>query len=139
MVDITITAASVVPGSDAVKTSGIALSTITAGQVVYRDPTTLKFAPADTDSATAAIRDVFGIALNGAAANQPVSVQTSGTLTAGGTLLPGMTYVLSGTAGGFAPVADIANGDYTVVIGVATTAAILKLGILKSGVVAAVT
>lgn len=136
MADLTITATSVVPGSNAVKETGVALSTITAGQVVYRDPTTLKFAPADANSATAAIRAAYGIALNGAAAGQPVTVQTDGDITIGATLVVGVVYVLSATAGGIAPAADVADGDYVSVIGTPTSTTVLRLAIVQSGAVA---
>jgi hypothetical protein len=42
---------------------------------------------ADSDSATAEARKPTGIALNGAALNQPLAVQKSGDITAGGTLV----------------------------------------------------
>lgn len=133
MADLTITATSVVPGSDAVKVERTALSTITAGQPVYIDTSTNKVAPVDTDSATAAVRTVYGIALNGAAANQPVVVQTAGSITIGATVAVGTIYVASDTAGGIKPEADLAAGDYTSVIGIATSTTVIKLGILNGG------
>ena len=56
MADLTLTAASVLAGSNATTRLGTAGATITAGQVVYFDDTTNTFKLADTDSATAAVR-----------------------------------------------------------------------------------
>jgi len=136
MADITVTAANVVPQSDAVLVTGKALSAVTAGQPVYRDTTTRKFAPADTDHGTAINRVVFGIAVNGAAADQTLTVQTAGTIDIGATTVVGVIYVLSGTAGGIAPAADLATGDYTTVLGIGVTTANIKLGIFTSGLAA---
>lgn len=129
MADITVTAASVVAGADSTTTSGTAGVTITAGQAVYLDATTGKWALADADSATAAQRRAAGIALNGAALNQPIKVLTSGDVTIGATVTAGVAYYLSGTAGGICPVADIGAGEYVNLIGIATSATVLRVGI----------
>lgn len=134
MADLTITAANVVPAADAVIVNGTAGATITAGQAVYRDPSSRKFLLADTDSATAAVRDLYGIATHGASLNQPLAVQTGGSINPGATVAVGVVYVLSGTAGGICPTTDLAAGDYTAVIGVGTTTSNIKLGIVEAGV-----
>ncbi len=113
--------------------SGIAGATITAGQVVYRDPTTRKFLLADANSVTAAARSPEGIALNGASLNQPLVVQTAGDINPGAAVTVGATYYLSDTPGGIAPVADLASGEFVTVLGVGTAANNIKLGILVSG------
>ncbi len=80
---LSITAGSVVPGSDArIDRSRYAGASITAGQVVYIGSDG-RWALADDDSATAAAKIPGGIALNGASAGQPIDVQTSGSLTIG--------------------------------------------------------
>ncbi len=135
MADLTITATSVVQGSNAVTEAGLAGAAITAGQVVYRDETTRKFLLADTDSATAATRRPLGISLNGAALNQPLVVQKAGDVTIGAALTAGVVYYLSGTAGGICPVADLTTGDYPVVIGMAKTTAVLTIDIQTTGAV----
>lgn len=133
--DLTVTAASVVAGSDAVTKAGTAGEALTAGQPVYLSATTNKWLKADCNSATAAARVASGIALNGGAANQPVVVQTGGTITIGATLTAGVAYYLSGTAGGIRPVADNTTGDYPQVIGIATSTTVLKLNFtLAAGV-----
>ena len=135
MADLSITATSVVQGSNAVTEAGLAGAAITTGQVVYRDETTRKFLLADTDSATAATRRPLGIALNGAALNQPVVVQKAGDVTIGAALTAGVVYYLSGTAGGICPAADLASGDYPCVIGMAKTTAVLTIDIQTTGAV----
>lgn len=135
MSDLTIVAANVVAGAGASIHNGIALSTIVAGQSVYRDPVTLQFAPALANSGTAAIRTPYGIALNSAAANQPVSVLAGGKYNPGATVVPGQIYVLSGAnAGGIAPVGDLATGWYTTIIGIADATNDIVVGILSGGV-----
>lgn len=129
MVDIVITAANVVAGSNAQKETGVAGATITAGQCVYRDEATMKYQLADANSATAAARQVRGIALHGAAANQPLTIQTAGDITIGGTLTAGVAYYLSDTPGGIAPVADIGSGEYVCLLGLAESTTVLHVDI----------
>lgn len=136
MTDISITAGNVVPGSDAVIENGYAGEAITAGQVVYFDTSTRKWMKADANAATAAARQPSGIALNGASANQPIAVQTKGSLTIGGTLTAGVTYYLSSDAGGICPIADVGSGEYYCTVGIATSASVLKIGFNYSGVAA---
>lgn len=134
MADITITAASVVKGADARTLTLVAGAAITAGQVVYKDAADNdKVKLADADSATAAIRVPFGVALNGAAAGQPVTVQTDGLITIGGTVAPGVVYLLSDNAGGIMPAADQEAGDYTSIIGVGASATEITLHLFSSG------
>jgi hypothetical protein len=136
LADLTITAASVVAGSGATIARGTAGATITAGQAVYLDTaTTGKWQLADTDSATAAVRAAHGIALNGAALNQPIAVITDGDLTIGATIEAGTAYYLSGTAGGICPVADVAAGDYPLILGMGKSTTVLDVNIVYPGVV----
>ncbi len=134
MADLSVTAANVIAGSGAKIVNGTAGATVTAGQVVYLDSTDSKFKLADCDSATAAVRSPAGIALNGAANGQPLAICTSGPLTIGATMTAGVTYYLSPTAGGIAPVADILTGDYPVIMGLATSATVLNVKIQEAGV-----
>lgn len=132
MSDISITPANVLKGSSAVTENGHAGATITAGQAVYLDTTTNTYKLADSNGA-AALRVPRGIALNGASAGQPLQVQTRGLITIGATLTAGVTYYLSDTPGGICPLADVGTGEYACIIGIATTTAILSLGINASG------
>ena len=129
MADISITAASVIPGSNAEIEHGTAGATITAGKAVYKDPTTKKYLLADANSATAEARQARGIALGGASDGQPLAIQKSGDITIGGTLTAGVAYYLSDTPGGVCPVADIGSGEYVCLLGLAKTTAVLTLDI----------
>lgn len=133
MADLIIVASSVVPGSGALVASGTAGATITAGQCVYFDSSDGKYKLADCDSATAAVRNVVGIALNGASNGQPIDVLTHGDLTINSVLTGGIPYFLSPTAGGICPIADIAVGDYYTLIGIAKSATVLSVKINASG------
>jgi hypothetical protein len=135
MADLSITAANVIAGSGAKKVTGTAGATITAGQVVYFDASTSSYKLADTDSATADVRSPAGLALNGAATGQPVTVHISGPLTIGATVAVGDVYYLSGTAGGLAPFADVAAGDYPCIIGICTSTSVLNVKIQEAGAV----
>jgi hypothetical protein len=85
-------------------------------------------------NASATTKAITGIALNGAAIGQPVSVQTSGTITIGATVAVGTIYVVSATAGGIAPSTDLASTWGTIIIGVADTTGTIKLQFFDSGV-----
>jgi hypothetical protein len=134
MADLVITAANVVAGSNARKVAGILGATIAAGQTVYKDPTTGKYLLADNNSPTVAARTPDGIALNGGALNQPVTVQTGGDINVGAALTVGTPYFMSDTPGGICPLADLATGEFVTLLGIATAANNLKMGILVSGV-----
>jgi hypothetical protein len=135
MSDISITAANVQRGSDAEIESGTFGATVTAGQVVYRDAADGKYKLADADHATAAVRQPRGIALNGGSDGQPATIQRSGDITIGGTLVGGVAYYLSPTTpGGIAPLADVAIGDDYVLLGLAKSTTVLDLDIQISGV-----
>jgi hypothetical protein len=138
MVDLVITAASVLPGSGAPTKTGTAGAAIAAGDVVYLDTaTTGKWQLADSDAATAEARGQtsnIGIALNSAAANQPVTVQTGGPITLGSVLTAGTAFYLSDTPGKICPLADVTGGDYFVLLGLAASATVLNLDVQYSGV-----
>lgn len=128
--DLSITAASVIPGANARFQDGTAGASITAGQVVYADSSDsgkIKLADANASATTAT---VLGIAAHAAASGQPVRVIIwDDDLTIGATVsMTAPVYVLSATAGGIAPVADLTTGWYPVVLFVAksTTKVILK-------------
>jgi hypothetical protein len=138
MADLTITAASVLAGSGAVKETGVAGASVTAGQAVYKDASdSNKFKLADNDSATAAVRSFYGIALHAAGSGQPLTVLKSGPITIGATTAVGTVYCLSSTAGGICPSADIATGDYNTVIGIGTSTTVIQVQPLAAGAVVA--
>lgn len=134
MADLTVTAASCVPGSDARTQQGIAGETITAGMAVYKAAATGKWMKADADGSGEA-HTALGIALTGSSLNQPIVVQTGGDLTLGATLTANTPYFLSGaTAGGICPIADVGTGEYLQEIGIAISTTVLRLTLTSTGV-----
>lgn len=127
MTDLSITAASVVKGSDAMIEHGTAGATITQGQPVYTDPTTGKYLLSDNNATGK--KTVRGIALNSAADGQPLTIQRSGDVTIGATLTAGARYYLSDTAGGIIPEADLGSGMDVVLLGLAKSTTVLALNI----------
>lgn len=129
MVDLVITPASVVAGSDATTENGIAGVAITAGQQVWLNAVTGKYELADSNSATVGARRSRGTALHAAALNQPLSIQKAGNITIGATLVAGTDYYLSDTPGGICPRADIGVGEYVCLLGLAKSTTVLALDI----------
>ena len=127
MTDLTITAASVIASSGAIKDSGIAGETITAGMVVVKDSATKKFYKADAN--VASLAHALGIALNGAAAGQPLVVAKSGDITIGATLVAGTAYYLSPNVGLIGVLADVTSGSSVVLLGLAKSTTVLTLDI----------
>lgn len=133
--DLSITTTSFVHGANAEKIVGTAGGTLTIGQLLYFDSTaqTWKAADADASVTTAA---VGGIAASGAAAGQAVIVVIKDDdMTLGATLsLSAPVYVLSSTAGGIAPVADIGAGEFprVVIVAKSTTKCVFDPRMLRS-------
>lgn len=135
MTDLSVTAASVVRGSNASIENGYdAGETITAGQAVYFDPSTNKWMKADANATTALARTPRGIALNGASASQPISVQTRGDITFNAVFTAGVTYYLSDTPGGICALADVGSGEYFAILGIAKSTTVLAFAPSYSGV-----
>ncbi len=133
MADITITATSVANYSDAKPRTGIAgeAGGITAGMALYKNSSG-QYVKANAATGSPATAKIDGIALSGAAQNQPftlVEPASGGHINLGATLVVGQTYVLSasGTPGAIAPFSDLASGNYVVVLGVARTASKLLM------------
>lgn len=130
MADLTITASQVLAGADADIFEGIAGETITAGQPLYLATSNNRLYKGDANFQSKA--NIKGIALEGAAAGQPVTVQTKGTITLGAGAAPpvGTVYWLSETAGGIAPFVDLDTGAmYGTYLGTAGASNTLVLGI----------
>lgn len=134
MTDITITAASVLAGAGATVRDVTSGATVVAGKTVVKDPATGKYVLSDSNHATAALRDVDGIALNGASDGQPMRILEGGPITIGGTVTAGVAYYLSDTPGGICPVADVGSGERSVLIGMATSASVIEVDIQNTGV-----
>ncbi len=132
MADLVVVATNVKPGSDAVTKRGIAGEAISAGDSVFiATDQGIELCEKDTVVADAACR---GVALNDAAVDQPIEYAVSGSVDMGAILSIGQTYIVGAAPGGLAPEADAAVGNFTTVVGIATTVNLLKLGILQSGV-----
>lgn len=117
--DLSITAASVIPGANAVVRYATMGAAGLAGQVVYKSATDGKLYLADCDSATAGVRDAVGILISSAGIGSKGSYVTEDDdLTIGATVANGTVYCLSATAGGIAPLADITTGGFVTVLGV---------------------
>jgi len=132
MADLSITAANVAKGTDSTTITGTAGATITAGQSVYLDSFDSRYKLSDANAAGTGRCD--GIALNGAAAGQPLTVLISGNITIGATVAVGTIYCVSAGTGAICPLADLLSGEYIAKIGIATTAAIISVKIHNSGV-----
>lgn len=122
--DLSITAANVIPSSGAVFQTATAGQTIVAGQLVYKLAADRKVYLADCDSATAAVRDCVGIAATSSAAGAPCTyiVEDPALAVAASGLTNGTIYVLSATAGGLAPSADLTTGWYPTIVAIAKSA-----------------
>lgn len=134
MADISITAANVklISGPTEDMKAGAAFA---AGQVGYKEASTSLAKLADNDSATAEVRAAHGMALNGAAVDQPVRMARNGAVVeVGAVLTAGTDYYLSGTPGAICPRADVTTGDDPVRIGMALTVSRLQLDFADPGV-----
>ena len=119
MADLTVTAASVLFTSGT-KATGVAGASITAGQSLYLDSTTSTLKLAQSDG-TAAEADAVGIALHAAGSGQPVVYAGPGSvINIGATTAKTTTYVVSATAGGVCPQADLVSTNKIVRLGYAT-------------------
>jgi len=121
--DLSITTTSFLPSAKAKRAQGaIAGATMTIGQLLYLDDATQTWKLADAN-ASAATSVVLAIAGSAAVSGQPCVVITyDPELTLGATLsMSAPVYVLSATAGGIAPVADLTTGMYPVPVIVATS------------------
>lgn len=132
MADLTVVAANVKPGSDAVTKTGVAGEAISAGESIFKATDgELELCEKDQAAADAA---AVGIALNDAAPLQPITYIITGTIDMGAILAIGETYIVGAGPGGIAPEADAVATDFVTILGVAISVNDLKIGILQSGV-----
>ena len=135
MANLVIPAAGVKPSSKAVRKEGTAGTTIVQGNVLALDPVSNKLVLADSNSATEEIREVKGIAINGASDGQPVKyVESDPALEIGaGLLTVGKMYILSSTPGMIAEEGDDVTGDYVSSLGVAISTHELNMNVTAAG------
>lgn len=132
MSDISVTAASVIASSGAVRGSGTAGASITALQTLYIDTSdSNKLKLADANAASPAYI-VEGLSLHAALAGQPIQYIKSGQVTLNAVLTTGLVYVNSATAGGIAPSADLTTGWRTSTLGIALSTTVLDVRIHNS-------
>lgn len=129
MADLSITAANVERASGSIQ-HATATVAITAGQVI--SVATAGTAVLGTNASDQSA-NTTGIALNEAAANQPISYLAVGQLDVGATLTIGELYVAS-AAGAISPVGDHASADYLTVLGQADATDNLILDINTTGI-----
>jgi hypothetical protein len=120
MADLTITAANVVVATSvALDKNSFAGETITAGQAVYKKSSDSKWwkAQADGTAEESGVGVSYGIAVTGASAGQFIVVCTGGGTVTLGTGTAGTLYVVSATAGGIAPIADLVSTNKLTILG----------------------
>lgn len=132
MANLTITATNVIAVDGYVPIDLIAGEAITRGKPFYTKAADGK-AWVATSEGTAAQAAVTGIALNDAAAGQPIKGIAGGDLGLGAILTAGLRYDLS-DAGAICPSADTTTGDYVTMLGMATTTSNLRVYLWRSGV-----
>ena len=129
MVDITVTAANVIPQAGLRKQTGVAGAALTIGLAVYRKTSDKRWYSSDKDVAEDA--EEYGITLSqAAAAGQPVVVGgRKGKLAFGAILTVGESYYVGEAAGGICPSADVGAAEYRRFLGYATTTSILAMDV----------
>jgi hypothetical protein len=120
------------PTSNTIFRNVLCGATVSIGQtLVY---STDKYVLADAN-ASAALAAAEGIAFNPSVNNGYVVIIVGGSIIlVGATLAVGKTYVVSDTAGGIMPIDDLSSGDYSTILGTASTTTQLDLNIRASGV-----
>lgn len=94
---------------------------------VYKNASNLWLKAQSDGTALEAGSSQLGIALTGSSLNQSINVQVAGTITIGGTVAATVPYIVSATAGGICPYADLASAQYASFLGYATTTAAIKM------------
>lgn len=74
------------------------------------------------------------MAVNSGSLNQPAAVCTSGSVAYGAILTAGETYCVGAAAGGLCPIGDLGAGEFSTIIGQATTTSNLVADVQASGV-----
>lgn len=134
MADVVQTAANV-----GIVGSGVSYSTFQAGEAIdqgdffYKKAADNLHYKADADASEAAATALGMCVTKVDAANQYFIGATGGEVDVGATLTEGTIYVLSDTAGGMKPAADLASGDYTVYLGTGNSSGNLDMNIDVTG------
>ncbi len=136
MADLSQTATSVIAGPNARRiVNAVLAETVTAGQPAYRTAAGTYGKAKANDSTKSAVVGYFE---QGGAAGQRVNVVTKDDeANLGIAVAVGDILVASTTAGGIAPAADIASGDYVTVLGVANSTTTINFDPVAAGAVVA--
>ena len=137
MTDIAITAANVGLTDD----SGVSHRIVQYGEATAQG-TSLYLKAADgkywlANAGALATAAAVGIALTPGGANEYGIMVEEGPIDLGTAIAAGITYAVSATAGGIAPIADLTTGNYTTILGVALASGKFDLSIYQSGVLKA--
>lgn len=126
MADVTVTPANVEMTDDTVATTGIAGEALVQGQSAYLNSSGSRWYKSESDD-TEAKAETRGIVMTPAATGAQVVIATGGTIKPGATLSANTVYVLSVNSGRFAPIADLATGNYVTLIGIGKSTTELSL------------
>jgi hypothetical protein len=137
--DLAVTPTGVLPTANTnVNRSAVWGETVTAGQAVYRKAADRRWWKAKANgTAEEAGSGGLGIAMGGGAAGQPAAVATAGDVTIAATVVNGMVYVISATAGGggIAPFADLIAGQRVSLVGYGKPTGLIQLDANATGIV----
>ena len=107
-------------------------ATIAAGNAVYQLGSEMLLADANASDATAA---AVGIAITPGVDEGWGLIAFGGPIVlVGATLVVGMTYVVSDTAGAIMPITDLSTGERCTILGTASTTTRLELDINATGI-----
>lgn len=138
MADISITVASVIKGAAAQAITGIAGTTITAGQALYIDTANSNVLKLADANGTTPANTFAGIALHASLSGQPITYNTAdAAFVFGGTILAGDVVYVSQTPGGLTKTfGDLASGATVIIVGNMTSTTVMKLAPITGGVIA---
>lgn len=139
MAVLSVTAANVVPSTDATKQTAQFGEAVTQGQLVYRSTADNKWYKLQCDGTAlqAGEGTTTGIALSACSANQWGSVQTGGSITIGATVVAGTVYYANDTAGSIGEFSDLGSTDRIFIVGYGTSTTVIKLLLISTGVAVA--
>lgn len=134
MADITVTPANVAVGAPGARTRVVQVGeAVTQGKSGYLDAATGKYRLADANLSLAAAA-ATGVFLTAAGSDGYALIMEAGEINLGATLVKGTVYVVSATAGGIAPAADLTTGWHVTILGVASSASLLQMGVRATGI-----
>lgn len=127
MADLVQNASNVVPSGAQPTTIANSGAAVTAGQPVYSNGTNWFPALANGNAMQAGATGV-GIAQGSVpGVGQNFLVQTSGAMNIGAALTNGVAYCISNTTGKICPITDLGAGNFTTILGMATSPTLLQM------------